>query len=154
MSVHPDGWCLASGGLTGGDVKVWDLTQPQEHKRLGDANAIALAFEAGGNRLRSVGSASCLEEREVAKRTVAGIQVHRHHLKVAHSGDARSLLRRWRSAGRGERPAGSHQVVDATTGMERTVLTGLRVPEEHVAVSRDGGRVAAGTHLQSAELGP
>ncbi len=45
VSVHPDGWCIASGGLTRGDIKVWDLTEPQEHMLLRSVSAAALAFE-------------------------------------------------------------------------------------------------------------
>ena len=143
VSVHPDGWCVASGGLSGGDVKVWDMTQPQEYERLRDASAIALAFYAGGNCLRSVGYASRLEEREVASGRLLesrSIDITSMWLTpttlAAFSGDGTALAV---VSDRRDRV----KVVDATTGMERTVLTGLSVPGTHVAVSRDGGRVAA-----------
>jgi eukaryotic-like serine/threonine-protein kinase len=143
VSVHPDGWCVASGGQSAGDIKVWDLTQPQEHKRLSDVNAVALKFEAGGLRLRSVGSASCLEEREVA----SGRLLESRSIDMTPKWLTPATLAAFSGGGAVLGVVGDQRnrinVFDAATGLERTVLTGLSVPGTLVAVSRDGGRVAA-----------
>ena len=55
VRFHPDGWCLASGGNQPGDVKLWDLTREPEYLPVWSADAQALAFDAGGDRLRLVG---------------------------------------------------------------------------------------------------
>ena len=143
VSVHPDGWCVASGGLSRGDVKVWDLTQPQEHKRLSDANAVALAFEADGLRLRSVASAGCLEEREATSGRLLewrSIDMTSKWLApatlAAFSGDGATLAVVSEQRDR-------IKVLDAAMGMERKALGGLRAPAMQVAVSRNVERVAA-----------
>jgi serine/threonine protein kinase/WD40 repeat protein len=143
VSVHPDGWCLASGGRRSGDVKVWDLTQPPEHLVLRGVNASALMLEAGGTRLRSVGATGWLEAW------------HAHNRRLLHSSPT-DMTAQWltpatlatfssdrrRLAVVSNRPD-AIQVLDATTGKEQRVLRGLSVPAAQVAISADGGRVAA-----------
>jgi serine/threonine protein kinase/WD40 repeat protein len=62
LCFHPSGNFVASGGEQPGDVKVWDLTRPQEYlavhlppQELGDLGAIGFDEEAGVLRISSSG---------------------------------------------------------------------------------------------------
>ena len=143
VSVHPDGWCLASGGRTRGEIKVWDLTQPQEHLAMKGIGATAMVFPAGGARLLLIGAASCLQKREVESGRLlqsTDIDITMKWLApaklAAFSGDGTSVALISQQRER-------IKVLDAQTGRERMVLFGLSTPATQVAVSWAGGRVAA-----------
>jgi WD40 repeat protein len=147
VAFHPGGWCLASGGREPGDVKLWDLTRPAEHRVFTHADAQALAFDAD-NRLHLVGILGRLQSRDPESGAMA-VGSHVDLLNIGppenwvtpaniadFSGDCRLLA----GVGADRRTA---KLWQADSGRELASLGGLTGRTVDVAVSADGRRVAA-----------
>jgi len=143
VAFHPDGWCLASGGRHIGQVKLWDLTRPQEYATLPLASSSAFVFDASGDHLSvvtptgrlqsyatesgsmTVGSRVDLSQVWQTPAAVADYSADGHRLVTV--GVDRLLVKVW----------------DTATGRALSTLRGLSAPATYVACSRDGGRIAA-----------
>jgi eukaryotic-like serine/threonine-protein kinase len=143
VAFHPEGWSLLSGGRHYAEVKLWDLTRPQEFISLPHASTPSFVFDDGGRRLKMVTDLGRLKTREIetGSTTVGSlVDLYRQWVTPAaiaeFSGDGlrlatvaanRLLVKVW----------------DPNSGNQITTLTGLSAPATYLAVARDGGRVAA-----------
>jgi WD40 repeat protein/Flp pilus assembly protein TadD/tRNA A-37 threonylcarbamoyl transferase component Bud32 len=143
VAFQPEGRSLLTGGRHIGQVRLWDLTRPQEYLSLPRASAPAMTFNSGGRNLKLVTAAGRLQIREIESGTTrvgACVDMTQSWLTPAvtaeFSGDGqrlatvsndRLLVKLW----------------DGNSGTEMTTLSGLAAPATYLAVSRNGGRVAA-----------
>ena len=65
VAFHPDGWSLLSGGRHHAEVKLWDLTRPQEFLSLAHCPSYGFIFDEGGRRLKLVSDLGRLQTREI-----------------------------------------------------------------------------------------
>ncbi|HEX3448176.1 MAG TPA: protein kinase, partial [Isosphaeraceae bacterium] len=143
VAFHPDGWCLLSGGRHLGQVKLWDLTHPQENLTLTDCHSPAFAFDDDGRQLSLVTNLGGLQVREIASgSTRVGAQVDMTMQWLTPAAPAEFSLK-----GRRFAAVSSNRllvkVCDPQSGAELITLRGLSAPATFVSLSRDGSLAAA-----------
>ncbi len=151
VAFHPEGWCLLSGGRQRAEVKLWDLTRHQEHISLPGSLPAAIRFDRDGQRLRVLTDDGRLYRRDsegVATEVGPLVDLSQEWLTPAilaeFSGDGRRLAT----------VAGDRKLIklwDAEDGRALATFQGLTIPAVCVAISRDGGRVAATTFNRSVD---
>jgi WD40 repeat protein/tetratricopeptide (TPR) repeat protein len=143
VTFHPGGWCLLSGGRHFAEVKLWDLTRPQEHRALAEASSTAMVFDKDGHHVFLVAPTGRLQKRQtesgwtqVGGRVDMSIEYLTPAVVAEYSADARRLV-----------TAGSDRTLvkiwDTATSRELTTLRGLSNRATYLACSHDGARVAA-----------
>jgi eukaryotic-like serine/threonine-protein kinase len=142
VAAHPDGWCLASGGQTGGDYKIWNLTHPPDRQVI-DGGAVAMAFDAGGSRLKSVNIPGWLEARDLTHRRLLSCRPTPMTTEWLTPANLAAFSADSKSAAMVSRRRDQISVLDAATGDEQAVLDGLAFPGWQVAINANGTRVAA-----------
>ena len=145
VAFHPEGWCLLSGSRQGAEVKLWDLTRHPERLSLRGNLPTAIHFEPDGRRLRMIGPEGQLYRRDAEGATIEvgpRVDVTQAWItpavlaefsadgrRLATVADDRKLVKLW----------------DTEDGRELATLRGLPLGATYLAISRDGGRVAATT---------
>jgi WD40 repeat protein/tRNA A-37 threonylcarbamoyl transferase component Bud32 len=143
VAFHPEGWCLLSGGRQGAEVKLWDLTRHPEHLSLGGTLPLAIHFDPVGHRLHMLGPYGRLYRRDVDGATTeieAKVELTGQWLTPASLAEFSADGRRLVTVADDRRLI---KVWDAADGRELATLRGLSTAASYVALSRDGGRVAA-----------
>jgi WD40 repeat protein/tRNA A-37 threonylcarbamoyl transferase component Bud32 len=143
VAFHPEGWCLISGGRHVGQVRIWDLTRPQESLSLRHAAAPAFVFDDSGKHLKLVTAAGRLQTREIesgANTKGAAVDLSQQWLTPADTAEFSADGLRLATASVNRLLV---KVCDANSGRELTELSGLNAPATYLAISRNGKRVAA-----------
>jgi WD40 repeat protein len=143
LAFHPEGWSLLSGSRQGAEVKLWDLTRHPERLSLRGDLPTAIHFEPDGRHLRMIVGLGRLCRRDTDGATLElgpWVDLTQKWLtpavlaefsadgrRLATVADDRKLIKLW----------------DAEDGRELARFRGLSFGATYLAVSGDGGRVAA-----------
>jgi WD40 repeat protein/tRNA A-37 threonylcarbamoyl transferase component Bud32 len=143
VAFHPDGWCLLSGSRQGPEVKLWDLTRHPEGLSFPGTMPTAMHFDPDGRRLRLLDPEGRLYTHDAdGLRTELGprVEVTPAWLTPAILGEFSGDGRRLATVAEDRRLL---KLWDAADGRELMTFRGPSLRATCLAISRDGGRVAA-----------
>ncbi len=138
VAFHPDGWSLLSGGRHAAEVKLWDLTRPQEFLSLKRASSTGFVFDQDGRRLKLVSDLGRLQTREIE----TGVTTFGKAVDLFHRWITPAALGEFSADGLRLATAAADRLLvkvwDANSGDAVATLTGLTAPITYVSISRDG----------------
>ncbi len=151
LAFDPEGSRLLSGGRHYGQVILWDLTTSVQSRTLPKISASAFGFSRDGRRLSLVDLWGMLQTREPA----TGATKMGPHLDLTDQWLTPALLAEYSADGRRLATIAHDRLLvkvwDSETGGQVASLSGLDHQAVHLAVSGDGGCVAASGLKGSAE---
>jgi WD40 repeat protein/tRNA A-37 threonylcarbamoyl transferase component Bud32 len=145
LAFHPEGWCLLSGGRQGAEVKIWDMTRHAERLTLRERSPGAIQFEPDGRGFRMISQHGRLYRRDAEGATLEIgplVDLTQAWLTPACLGEYSADSRRLATVAEDRKLV---KVWDGENGRELRTFEGLSLPATYLAISRDGGRVAAMT---------
>jgi WD40 repeat protein len=143
VAFHPDGWSLVSGGRHIGEVKLWDLTRPQESTNLPETGAAGIAFDPDGDHIKLVSPTGRIKVRASDSGTTTlgpVVELNMRWMTPAAMTEWSSDARMLATVARDRQQI---KLWNMNAPATPVTLTGLTAPASYLAISSSGDRVAA-----------